>query len=217
MEAFVISRVRPAAAILGVAALLISGGACFGADSEPATQADIIQQLTPKAVQNTAPSEKIRHRGLGISLDDPIAAEPAPAPVPAAAPNAKPAKAPPAAVKPPPMPSISFQMEFEYNSDVLTAKAMSVLDMVGGAVTSSELRGYRFRLAGHTDAAGSDAYNLRLSKRRAESARTYLISKFAIPAERLEAVGFGSRRLADAANPKSGANRRVEITNIGRE
>jgi outer membrane protein OmpA-like peptidoglycan-associated protein len=46
----------------------------------------------------------------------------------------------------------------------------------------------------HTDAKGSDAYNMNLSNKRAKAAYTYLISK-GIPAERLEYKGFGESQL----------------------
>jgi outer membrane protein OmpA-like peptidoglycan-associated protein len=65
---------------------------------------------------------------------------------------------------------------------------------------------------GHTDSTGSVSLNDDLSKRRAESVRDYLIRR-GIPADRVRAVGIGSRRpVADNATPEGRANnRRVEI------
>lgn len=117
----------------------------------------------------------------------------------------------PAAVAPR---KISFQVEFDYNSDKLSPKANAVLDELAKALSSSELASSRFLLTGHTDAAGSADYNLKLSKRRAASVKDYLTTR-GIAAARLESLGRGSEVLADPANPKSGVNRRVEIANIG--
>jgi len=110
---------------------------------------------------------------------------------------------------------ISFQVEFDYNSDKLSAKAGVVLDELAKALASPELASSRFLVTGHTDAAGSADYNLKLSKRRAASVKEYLATKGGVDAKRLESLGRGSEVLADPANPKSGVNRRVEIANIG--
>jgi OOP family OmpA-OmpF porin len=55
-------------------------------------------------------------------------------------------------------------------------------------------------IEGHTDNVGKEEYNLRLSRMRAESVKTYLVQKFSIPADRLSAKGFGSSQpIADNA------------------
>lgn len=69
------------------------------------------------------------------------------------------------------------------------------------------------RIEGHADASGNDKINERLSQRRAESARDYLVSK-GVTADLLKAVGVGARDLVDAQQPNSAKNRRVVI---GRE
>jgi outer membrane protein OmpA-like peptidoglycan-associated protein len=67
-------------------------------------------------------------------------------------------------------------------------------------------------VAGHTDSRGSDAYNIKLSQRRAEAVRDYLISK-GIAADRLSAKGYGeSQPVADNATDEGRfKNRRVEL------
>ena len=70
--------------------------------------------------------------------------------------------------------SIDLQVNFEYASAVLSADARIVLDNLGSALSDDALRGARFRIAGHTDARGSDAYNLALSRQRARSVADYL-------------------------------------------
>jgi OmpA-OmpF porin, OOP family len=66
-------------------------------------------------------------------------------------------------------------------------------------------------IEGHTDNVGSDESNLRLSTRRAESVRNYLIQKFGIAPERLTAKGYGSSRpVADNATAEGRQkNRRI--------
>jgi outer membrane protein OmpA-like peptidoglycan-associated protein len=67
-------------------------------------------------------------------------------------------------------------------------------------------------IEGYTDDQGADENNRRLSQKRAESVRDYLIREFKIPADRLKAVGYGeSNPVADNATPEGRQkNRRVE-------
>lgn len=111
--------------------------------------------------------------------------------------------------------SIDLAVNFEYASAKLTPDARIVLDNLGRALADPALRDSRFRIAGHTDARGGDAYNLALSKRRAQSVADYLVRQHHIGAERLSIEGFGRSRLLDPANPASAVNRRVQITNLG--
>ena len=54
--------------------------------------------------------------------------------------------------------------------------------------------GASFEIAGHTDPRGADAYNLKLSQRRAQAVVDYLVENFGIPRERLIPRGYGERR-----------------------
>lgn len=112
-------------------------------------------------------------------------------------------------------PSIDLQVNFEYASAKLTADARIVLDNLGSARTDAALKTSRFRIGGHTDARGSDAYNLKLSRQRARSVAEYLMRQHRIDARRLDVEGFGRSQLLDAANPEGAVNRRVQITNLG--
>ena len=67
-------------------------------------------------------------------------------------------------------------------------------------------------LSGFCDSLGSEAYNIRLSQRRAESVRQYFIREFGISPSFVGAIGVGPQQLKDKQNPASAANRRVEIT-----
>ena len=65
---------------------------------------------------------------------------------------------------------------------------------------------------GHTDSVGTDAYNQRLSERRANAVRDVLVNQHGLDSSRIEAVGYGeSRPVADNATEEGRAiNRRVE-------
>lgn len=111
---------------------------------------------------------------------------------------------------------IDMRVHFEFDSDTLTAEAHEALDELAEAINSSALADYRFRLEGHTDALGSDAYNQDLSERRAGSVRTYLTEVHGIAASRLESIGYGESQLAIPEDPTSGLNRRVRVVKLDR-
>ncbi len=111
--------------------------------------------------------------------------------------------------------SIDLAVNFEYASAKLTPDARILLDNLGQALNDPALRGSRIRVAGHTDARGSDAYNLVLSRQRARSVADYLIRQHNIDARLLTVEGFGRKQLLDPANPESAVNRRVQVTNLG--
>jgi outer membrane protein OmpA-like peptidoglycan-associated protein len=109
---------------------------------------------------------------------------------------------------------VNLTIHFEFNSARLTATGTTTLEALGTALADPTLKGGRFRIAGHTDAVGSEAYNQRLSEQRAATVRTYLVEHFAIDAARLETVGYGKSRLYDAQNPSAAVNRRVQISRL---
>ncbi|GAB4526367.1 MAG: hypothetical protein Tsb0020_44190 [Haliangiales bacterium] len=106
---------------------------------------------------------------------------------------------------------------FEYNSSVIKKESFPILDAVAGTLNGSpDIQ--LVEIQGHTDARGSDSYNLRLSGERARSVRTYLIDKGNVAPERLEANGYGETQLIDKGNNEAAhaANRRVEFLIKGR-
>ena len=112
-------------------------------------------------------------------------------------------------------PSIDLDVNFEYASAQLTTDAKIILDNLGSALTDPALRNSHFLLAGHTDASGGDAYNLALSTRRAQAVADYLTKQYGVEANRLKVEGYGRTKLADATNPLSAINRRVQVANLG--
>lgn len=100
---------------------------------------------------------------------------------------------------------------FEFDSFSLTANAKKNLSLVASALNRSELQGYRYLVAGFTDATGPFEYNLALSKQRALSVYSYLITEAGVDQTRLYSAGFGETNLRDASAPASPKNRRVTL------
>ena len=105
---------------------------------------------------------------------------------------------------------VSFdQITFELNSDRISPKAKSLLDKLGEALSSDQLSDVDFLIEGHTDVTGALQYNMRLSSRRAEAVKRYLVDNHQIDPSRLKTSGKGPTDLLDKAHPDSGVNRRV--------
>jgi outer membrane protein OmpA-like peptidoglycan-associated protein len=108
---------------------------------------------------------------------------------------------------------VPLPLEFRTGSAELDASARSELDVFGEVLARLRRNSWLLHLTGHTDDVGADEYNLDLSRRRAQSARTYLIQSFGIPAAAVIADGRGeSRPVAQGTDPVSRQkNRRVEF------
>lgn len=111
-------------------------------------------------------------------------------------------------------PNIDLEITFDYNSADISAKSLSAVQALGKALSSSDLKGSTFIVAGHTDAAGSEGYNQDLSERRADSIKRYLTDKYGIAGADLVTVGYGESKLKDASQPLAEANRRVQVVNM---
>jgi len=110
--------------------------------------------------------------------------------------------------------TVNLAVTFRLGSAELTPDARYLLDSVGKALQSSELSSYRFLIGGHTDATGSDYTNLELSRRRAESATSYLVDYYHVDPHRLVVRAFGENALLYPDYPDDGRNRRVEISTL---
>jgi outer membrane protein OmpA-like peptidoglycan-associated protein len=110
-------------------------------------------------------------------------------------------------------PKIDLEINFEFNSAVIGSKAMPQVTELGTALTSTDLKGRTFILAGFTDGKGSETYNQGLSERRADAVKQFLSEKYGIEAGSLVTVGYGLTHLKDPANPFAAENRRVQVTN----
>ena len=111
-------------------------------------------------------------------------------------------------------PKIDLEINFDYNSADISAKSLRSVQALGRALSNPDLKGSTFVVAGHTDAAGGEAYNQELSERRAGSIKRYLVDKFGIAGTDLVTVGYGKTKLKDPANPLAEVNRRVQVVNM---
>ena len=141
----------------------------------------------------------------------PVAAAVAPAATPApATPAPAPAPAPAVASK------VTFSADafFDFDKSVLKPEGKAKLDDL-----ASKVKGINLEVViavGHTDSVGSDAYNQKLSVRRAEAVKAYLVSK-GIEKNRVYTEGKGEKQPIADHQPKEGRaqNRRVEIAVVG--
>jgi outer membrane protein OmpA-like peptidoglycan-associated protein len=111
-------------------------------------------------------------------------------------------------------PSIDIEVNFDYDSAAIGPKAQQQVAALGEALSSAELTGHTFILAGHTDAKGGDSYNQGLSERRADAVKRFLAEKYGIKESNLVTVGYGKSRPKNSTDPFSGENRRVQIVNV---
>jgi OOP family OmpA-OmpF porin len=109
---------------------------------------------------------------------------------------------------------VSLDIRFASNSDRLTGAAHAQLDQLGAALNSPDLAHSRFLIAGHTSATGPAEHNLQLSQSRARSVRAYLLERFHIAPDRIEATGYGSSRPRPDFRPNALQQRRVEISTL---
>lgn len=111
-------------------------------------------------------------------------------------------------------PNIDLEITFDYNSANISAKSLPAVQALGRALTNPDLKGSTFVVAGHTDAAGGEAYNQDLSERRADAIKAYLVEKYGIAAADLVTIGYGKSKLKDPSQPLAEANRRVQVVNM---
>ena len=111
-------------------------------------------------------------------------------------------------------PSVDLTMEFDYNSAELNGESMKTADALGKALSNAELKDKTFVLSGHTDAKGGDDLNQRLSERRADAVKQYLVKTYSIDPAKLITVGFGKTQLKNSTDPFAPENRRVQTVNV---
>ncbi|MBF7051973.1 OmpA family protein [Halomonas sp. KAO] len=106
--------------------------------------------------------------------------------------------------------TLQSDVTFAFDSAELRPGAESELNQV--ARTLNDNPEVRVTIAGHTDAIGTNEYNLGLSKDRADSVRSYLVSQ-GVAGNRMRTVGYGEERPVATNETDAGRaqNRRVEI------
>ncbi len=142
------------------------------------------------------------------------------APKAAPAPAAAPAAPAPKAAAPAPAPAAATKVTyaadtfFDFDKSALKKEGKAKLDDLVGKVKGINLE--VIIAVGHTDSVGTDAYNQKLSVRRAEAVKAYLVSK-GIEKNRVYTEGKGEKQPVADNKTKEGRakNRRVEIEVVG--
>ncbi|HPG27519.1 MAG TPA: OmpA family protein [Myxococcota bacterium] len=113
-------------------------------------------------------------------------------------------------------PKLDLQVQFATDSAALDDAARRNIDEFARALEDPRLAAMRFKVAGHTDDRGTDAHNLDLSQRRADSVRQYLIEQGGIAPERLETEAHGEANplMPEPSDYARRMNRRVEFRPI---
>ena len=141
--------------------------------------------------------------------EKPAPPPPPPPPPPQPAPPPPPPPAPP---PPPPKPAPVFEnVYFNENKTNIDPVAAKALDRDG--MTLKENPDIKVEIGGHTDAMGSEIAKQKISEKRAESAKKYIMDKFNISGDRMMVKGYGSQKpIADNKTKEGRAkNRRVEF------
>lgn len=107
---------------------------------------------------------------------------------------------------------VNLQINFGFDSAALADDEKPKLQKICEAMKQSDVQ--VFRIVGHTDTAGTDQYNERLSVLRANEVVRFLVNDCGISAARLEALGMGERFPFNAENTRADENRRVEFQAI---
>ena len=141
---------------------------------------------------------------------------------PVAAPPPPPPPPPVPAVKPPPPPprpivekvSLRGDTLFDFDKSVVKPEGKAVLDKLVDQAKALNLE--VIVAVGHTDSVGTDAYNQKLSERRAAAVKAYLVSK-GVAANRVYTEGKGEKSPVADNKTKEGRskNRRVEVEVVG--
>jgi OOP family OmpA-OmpF porin len=150
-----------------------------------------------------------------VPLVTPLPA-PAPAPYVDTSPGPVADTAPAAAAVVPSSEKITFEADtfFDFDKSVLKPAGKTKLNDL-----ASKLQGIDIEVVvatGHTDSIGSDAYNIKLSLRRANAVKAFLVSK-GIPADRIFTAGKGEGTPVASNKTRDGRakNRRVEVEVVG--
>ena len=106
--------------------------------------------------------------------------------------------------------ALSLPVRFAFDSADILPAARAQLDALAEGIKLLAPKSI-VTVEGHTDAVGSDAYNLELSRGRARAVRDYLVQRHGIDAARLKTVGYGEDRPIADSDPYAAVNRRVQF------
>jgi outer membrane protein OmpA-like peptidoglycan-associated protein len=115
------------------------------------------------------------------------------------------------------MPAVEIDnIHFGFNEAFVREEEVDKLDRIGEVIEKILAAHPRevFLIEGHTDAVGGDAYNLKLSRARAEAVKKALSAYYVIPPRNLRAVGYGERYLKIPTSDAEEENRRVGVRRV---
>jgi len=107
---------------------------------------------------------------------------------------------------------IAFQsLEFENGKANILQEMHKDLDKIANFLIDHPT--YHLTISGHTDSAGKEEANLKLSQARADAIKNYLVTQFPIDAARVTAIGYGSAKpiAQEVTDDHKQLNRRVEF------
>jgi outer membrane protein OmpA-like peptidoglycan-associated protein len=205
---------KPLAVCLAIVATLCAASAAFGQSSPSET--DITRYLSrgvPTLGATPAPNGP-KPNTMSVSVAPSSQRKRGPNRTPLHPTNTPMAAAPPTAARP----SVSLgSIQFAFNSAELEPTSVETLTNLGNALNHGLKDQAHFLIEGHTDAVGTETYNLELSQRRADAVKDYLVGKLGVAAGRLRTVGRGATDPADPVHPNSPENRRVVVVNLSRQ
>ncbi len=188
-------------ALVGAMAVGVSTGAA--AQANPTNSGYVLSATAPpdnNVVRNGAGNLCWRTGywtpAMAIVACDPDLVPKPPAPAPVAAPPPPP---PPPPAPPPPAPAPAPQVQkitlaskalFDFDKAVLKPEGMAAIDSEIIAKLKDVQKLELVLVTGHTDRIGSQAYNQKLSERRADAVRNYLVSK-GVAKDKIETLGMG--------------------------
>lgn len=181
-----------------------------GAETYWACRTDEAMGLLAEARQLAKEAEGCQPPTLPPALK-PVPPPPASKVVPSPPPPPKPAppQLPPA---PKVIDKMTLQVLFDFDKSTLTEADLKELQKAVAFV--KKYPGANIRLDGYTDSIGTDAYNIKLSERRAAAVKDYLIKKAGVGSSKITAVGHGKADPVASNKTAEGRskNRRVELS-----
>ena len=113
-------------------------------------------------------------------------------------------------------PKVGALVLFDFDSATIKDNSLALLEEFAKAFQDDLLKDAVFVIAGHTDNKGSDAYNLKLSRRRAESVKQILVSQYQIEEHRLIIKAYGEEKpfVSNDTGEGRAQNRRVEFIRV---
>src|SRR5262245_32188161 len=195
----------PWSLLLVLSAWLLTGQAAPAASHSiplldvSASRCTLLQALSPTLPPQCQGQRQERSRSIVLT--------PPPAPAAPGAPGAPPA--PGTRVY-----AFTTRIPFAWASARLAPAAYQLLDTLAAVLQDALMADKVIRIEGHTDSAGADAYNRRLSYRRAVAVQQYLAEAHGLPRSCLPVGGKGKADLYDPAHPLDPSNRRVEFVNL---